>query len=320
VKISVYITSYNQKDYLQEAIESVLVQTLRPHQIIIIDDCSNDGSQQLIADFQSQYPDLITPIYHDKNTGIAQVRNDALLAVTGDYVTHVDGDDRILPTKLEKEANLLLSNPYAELAFSNYFYITEDGACMGIWADSEIPPEGNVFCQIFARDFPRRNLFRNELVNYQAWETIGFYDPKLNIFEDYDMRIRLTKKIRVVYHNEPLSEYRLHDGGLSAMERIRHFEALDYIYRKNKSLIVELDKTEREYINNKVRGWIAPIAGHAAVESFKKNQFLQAAKLFLAACKYDPDKYFNWRVLTQKVLSGIPLRHWALIKRLMRDE
>ncbi|MBT7715794.1 MAG: glycosyltransferase family 2 protein, partial [Deltaproteobacteria bacterium] len=87
MKISVFITSYNQKKFLIEAIESVLNQTLSPFQIIVVDDSSKDLSQEVIAGYAARYPNLITPIFHKRNTGVAQVRIDALNAVNGDYVT-----------------------------------------------------------------------------------------------------------------------------------------------------------------------------------------------------------------------------------------
>jgi glycosyltransferase involved in cell wall biosynthesis len=305
MKISVYITSYNQKHHLKEAIESVLAQTLKPCQIVIVDDCSSDGSQELIAGFHSQYPDLITPIYHAQNTGVTQVRIDALQAVTGEYVTYVDGDDRFLPTKLEREANLLQASPHAQIAFSNNFYMTADGIHKGIWADQVKPPEGNVFCQTFARDFPRRNLFRMELVDYQAWKRVGFHDPNLFMYEDFDMRIRLTKHLQVVYYDEPLTEIRLHYTGLASSKRVRHLEALDYIYRKNKPLLNDLSKAERDYVNRKLGGWIAQVAQRASAESLNEGQRLQAAKLLLAAMRYD-SAIFDWpslvRILAPKAI------------------
>ena len=311
MKISVYITSYNQKHYLEEAIESVLAQTLKPCQIVIVDDCSIDGSQELIAGFHSQYPDLITPIYHTQNTGVTQVRIDALQAVTGEYVTYVDGDDRFLPTKLEREANLLRASPHAKIAFSNNFYMTADGIHKGIWADEVKPPEGNVFCQTFARDFPRRNLFRMELVDYQAWKRVGFQDPNLSMYEDFDMRIRLTKHLQVVYYDEPLTEIRLHYKGLASSKRVRHLEALDYIYRKNKPLLNDLSKAERDYVNRKLGGWIAQVARRASEESLNEGQRLQAAKLLLAAMRYDP-AIFDWPSLVRILAPGAIYQRVAL--------
>lgn len=309
MKISVYITSYNQKAYLVEAIESVLNQTLRPFEIIIVDDCSTDGSQEVIAGYASRYPELITPIYHTRNQGVAQTRIDALQAVTGGYVNHVDGDDRFLPTKLEKEAKLLRDNPNAQIAFSNYYYMTADGIHTGVWADGETPPQGDVFRRTFARDFPRRSLFRNELVDYQAWKRVGFYDSNLCLFEDYEMLIRLTKQLRVVYHDEPLAEYRRHNVGLSRAEAAQHLAALEYIYQKNKPLLDDLSVAERGDVQRKLGGWMAEITRRAAHEAIRDDQRQrggreQALKYYVQCLKYQPRCFLDY-----KLILGILLPH-----------
>jgi glycosyltransferase involved in cell wall biosynthesis len=301
MEISVFITSFNQKHYLTEAINSVLEQTLRPQQIIIVDDCSSDGTQELIAGFHSKYPHLITPIYHSQNTGVAQVRIDALNVVTGDYVTYVDGDDRFLPRKLEKEFGLLQSNPHAQIAFSNNFYMTEDGIYEGVWAEEILPPQGDVFCQTFARDFPKRNLFRMELVNYHAWKQVGFHDPFLHIYEDFDMRIRLAKHLKTVYYDEPLSEIRLHSHGLSRSKFFQHFEALNYIFLKNRPLLSDLSNTEKNYVFQRFAEWMTPISKYAIEEALKEGRRIQALRLLLATRRYDPT-VFNWSEMVKVFL------------------
>jgi glycosyltransferase involved in cell wall biosynthesis len=265
-RISVYITSYNQKAYLGEAIDSVLAQTLLPCEIVIVDDCSTDRSQELIEGYRSRYPDLIVPVYHSCNQGVARTRTDALRTVAGDYVTYVDGDDRFLSTKLEKEARVLEENPGTGIVFSNYYYISEDGVRSGVWADGEDPPQGCVFRQTFARRFPRRSLFRNELVNYQAWKRVGSYDPALGVYEDYEMRIRLTKQLSVAYCDEPLAEYRVHGAGLSRGKAVQQLAALEYIYEKNRHLLNDLSMVERRDVQRELGGWLAGIAERAAVE------------------------------------------------------
>jgi len=268
MRISVFVTSYNQKDYLQEAIESVLAQTLRPLEIIVVDDASRDQSRDAIAGFASRYPELVVPIYHEQNQGVARTRIDALRVVSGDYVTYVDGDDRLLPTKLEKEAELLRHNPSAQIAFSDNYYISAEGVRTGTWAESETPPEGDIFCETFARRFPRRNLFRMELVEYRAWKQIGFHDVELALYEDYDMRIRLTKRLRTAYIDEPLSEIRLHADGLSSLPATVHLEALDYILSKNEPLLANLGSARREAIQQDVHQWMARIGQRAADEAW----------------------------------------------------
>ena len=84
MKISVYITSYNQKAYLKEAVESVLCQTYMPFEILIIDDASTDGSQDLIAKYCEQFPQLIKSFINLVNKGIAYCRNKSLSLLNGE--------------------------------------------------------------------------------------------------------------------------------------------------------------------------------------------------------------------------------------------
>ena len=231
-RISVFITSYNQKAYLREAIESVLAQTLLPLEIIIVDDGSTDGSPDLINHYCGRYPDLIRSIFHLENTGVTRSRIDALEAVKGDYVTYLDGDDRFLPTKIEKEYDVLRQTPGARIAFSNNFYMNAEGQRKGMWIEDDQPPQGNVFVQTFGRLYPKRSLYRMELVEYSAWKNIGFHDLNLSIYEDFDMRIRMTKHLQTVYCDEPLSEIRFHGNGLSNSRGKLHQSSLDYIFEK----------------------------------------------------------------------------------------
>ena len=263
-KISVFITSYNQKKYLVETIESVLTQTLNPHQIIIVDDFSNDGSQELIAKYAQKYPNLVFPIYHIKNLGVVQTRIDALNEVSGDYVTYVDGDDRFLPEKLEREFDILARNTNAQIAYSNNYYINPEGQRTGVWAEKEKPPEGSVFKETFSRCFPKSSLFRMELVNFQAWKSVGFHDPDITIYEDFDMRIRLTKHFQVAYCDKPLSEIRLHDKGLSKLKAKQHLASLEFIYHKNRSLLSDLNESDHQRVKKGFNDFVNKISLSAA--------------------------------------------------------
>ncbi len=286
MKISVFITSYNQREVLREAIDSVVQQTLPPCQIIVVDDCSHDGSQDLIADYAREHGNLFTPIYHPANTGVAQARIDALQAVRGDYVTYLDGDDRYLPDKLKEEARTLQESPDARIAFSNNAYVTEDGnERIYTWIDGESPPQGDVFCQTFARAFPRDSLFRMELVRYEDWKRIGFHDPRFRIYEDYDMRVRLTKQLKVTYCDQVLSEIRWHQAGLSHSEWAVHFHWLNVLYRKNRGLLDDLDPPARRqalHMFHTTMRYVGRGALAAAVQRRQWREALRTARGMLA--------------------------------------
>ena len=251
MEISVIITSYNQKEFLKEAIESVLTQSLMPDQIVVVDDASTDGSRELVDSYTKEYPSLFTVVQHDTNRGVASSRIDGLNSVTSDYICFLDGDDRFLPEKLK------FDNRDAGIVYSNYYFISEDGnKRLYQWNENSNMPQGNIFKEVFSRSFPKETLFRSELVNYNAWKATGFHDPELMIYEDFDMKIRLTKHLKAIYCDVPLSEYRLNSAGLSQVDRIKHINTFIYIFNKNKGLLSDLKKAERKSIINKLRNRI----------------------------------------------------------------
>ena len=248
MKISVYITSYNRKQRLSEAIDSVLKQTLLPSQLILVDDGSVDGSQDVIRCYANQYPDLVTAIFHSSNQGVAASRIDALRAVKGDYVTYLDDDDRFLPTKLAREARTLEEDPDCQMVFSNYYFVDQQGERIGVWSNRKNLDKGNTLFKVFARQFPKRWSFKMGLVNYEAWSRIGFYDPHLALWEDFDMEIRLAKQLKTVYVEEPLSEIRLFGNGVSKSRPFKHIKALRYVWKKNSSYLIDMHLKERREV------------------------------------------------------------------------
>lgn len=310
MKISVYVTSYNQKAELIEAIDSVLDQTLKPFQIIIIDDHSSDGSQEVIESYANRFPDLIAPIFHDQNLGVGRTRSDALHAVTGDHVTYLDGDDRYLPTKLEMQAKILQADPRAEIVYCNDRYIRPNGDLFDFWTeDPDLLPEGDLFPQVFAWDFPKRIPFCMELINFEAWKRIGFYDQNLRIYEDWDQRLRLTKAYRVACCREALTETRIHHRGLSSSKFAVHLSAVRYIYGKNRDLLD--DHPDRHAIETKFQKWLAKIERRAAWQAFEEGDRDQSRDLCLESLRHDLNP-ITLKLLTRSI---IPEETYQFVKK-----
>jgi hypothetical protein len=161
-----------------------------------------------------------------------------------------------------------------------------------LWIEELKPPQGDIFVPTFAKNFPKNIHFRNELVSYEALKSIDFYDANLTLYEDYDIRIRLTKKYRAVFNNEVCSEYRRHSTGLSCSEeRHIHLKDLNYLYQKNKLLLNDLDAREKKYVQIQVNRYIARIIrGHSAIliEKDHSNKYnrIKAVCLYLKSLKY----------------------------------
>jgi glycosyltransferase involved in cell wall biosynthesis len=255
MKISVYIPSYNQKELLKQAIDSVLNQTLKPCEIIIVDDASTDNSQDLIDQYEKKFPGLIRPFYMTSNQGVARVRIKALSEVQGDYVTYVDGDDLFHPNKLHIEAGLMEQGDYS-LVFSNTAYFVRDVYnIIRIWAanKSEMPEPGNMHLRTFLRQFPRNSLFRMELVSYNLLKEVGFHDPNLKISEDYELRIRLTKVAKINYTLLPLAFVRTESHSLSKSNKTLFLSSFDYIVSKHLKEIMNSYSDDKGMIESRMR-------------------------------------------------------------------
>lgn len=319
-KISVFITSFNQSNYLVEAIESVLQQTMRPFEIIIVDDCSTDDSKNVIEKYQKKYPDLIRPFYQKENIGIPQNKAFAMGHVRGDFVTYLDGDDRFLPKKLEKEIETLNNNSEAKIVYSNIYYIDKIGKRTGIWIENNIkPPTGYVFCEAFSRNFPKGSLFRNEIIDFQCIKKVGAYDKAFAIYEDWELRIRLTKHYKVAYHPEPLTEYRKHPGGISNRSPSEHLQVMKRIYEKNKSLLRDLTKQERNQARNRLYTAFAGIACQTAGIELEKGNKNKAFKYWLESLSYDPLKV-DYKLLAKIMVPEFTYKQIKNIRSAIRGQ
>ena len=297
-RISVVITSYNQKDYLVEAIESVLNQTLKPFEIIIVDDCSVDDSQEIIEKYARTHAGLIRPFYHKQNLGYTRNKNFALRRVQGDLVTCLDGDDRFLPKKLEMELETLINNPEAPIVYSNTYYIDSHGRRIGSRTDRDtLQPSGHVFRAVFSRDCP--STFSNELVIYACLLKVGFLDERFPMYADWDMKLRLTKHFMVTYCPEILVEYRRHPGGVtSRTPPPKRLSFMKRVYKKNLPLLNDLSQADRRLIKSKLSAIFSSLAEGAAREAMQKGHWNLAVKYWLEYSMYNPrgfsHKVFRW--------------------------
>ena len=118
-KVSVAIPSYEQKDFLRETIESVLMQDYDNLEIIVSDNASTDGTREMLLEYESKYPGLFKLIFQKKNLGIRANHNSAYLACTGQYMAWLDGDDLMLPGRIKKQVAVMESNPNCVVCIHN---------------------------------------------------------------------------------------------------------------------------------------------------------------------------------------------------------
>lgn len=119
MKISVILINYNYAHYLKDSIESIVNQTIPPHQLIIIDDCSTDQSIQIIEEYALKIP-FIQFYKNEKNSGICYTTNRGVKLSSGNYVTVIASDDIFLPSFIEETILAYQRFPHAGVYCSNF--------------------------------------------------------------------------------------------------------------------------------------------------------------------------------------------------------
>jgi len=203
-KISVIMPVYNTKQWVWEAIESILNQTFKEFEFIIVDDCSTDGSYEICKEYAKK--DKRIRLYrNEKNNGISYTRNKLISLTTTDYIATQDSDDVSSENRLELEYNFLLINKkYWVVAWNNEI-IDEK------WRKFWYRKYSDNIKSIILKKSPVSNpttMFRKSF-----FEKVWWYQEWLNYWEDYDLRLRfflLWYGIKNLDHT--LLKYRVRSG------------------------------------------------------------------------------------------------------------
>ncbi|WP_350560613.1 glycosyltransferase [Psychrobacter sp. CAL346-MNA-CIBAN-0220] len=120
IQVSVCVVTYNQEKYIAECLDSLVTQqTNFKFEIIVGEDCSTDNTRAIVQQYVEKYPDLIVPIFHVENVGAVENIKQVYKKARGKYIAHVDGDDMALPNKLQKQFDVLESNPDCSMCVHN---------------------------------------------------------------------------------------------------------------------------------------------------------------------------------------------------------
>ena len=189
--VSVIITTYNRADLLPRAVNSVLAQTFTDFELIIVDDCSPDDTQEVIESFADP---RIRSVRHDINSGITVSRNTGIQLARGEYVAFLDDDDEWLKSKLTRQTQVLdASEPSVGLVYTWFDYIhTSDGTRA---AGSRSVIDGDIWENMLGWDLPSPPS--TYLVRKDAILQVGGFNESISMAEDRDFLFRISKRWRV---------------------------------------------------------------------------------------------------------------------------
>lgn len=221
-RVSVIIPVYNGDRYIVQAVKSVLSQTYKNWEIIIVDDGSTDNTRQLLE----PYLNTIQYVYQE-NQGAAGARNRACQLAKGEFLAFLDSDDLFLPDKLAKQIAYFDANPALDMVQTGWFIMDETGENISEVKPWQQAPKLDLTSFILYKCVrPSAMMLRREW-----WESLGGFDGQLPPTEDLDFALRLCLKgCQAVWLEEILTGYRQHSSNLMSK---------GFIVMKNTEILME---------------------------------------------------------------------------------
>lgn len=202
--VSIIMPSYNTAGFIKETVESVLAQSYSDWELIIVDDCSTDNTDEIVGQYLSD--NRIRYIKNDKNSGAAVSRNRALREAKGKWIAFLDSDDLWEPEKLEKQIDFMSENGY-HFSYTNYVEIDEKSCPNGkkVTGPKRITKTGMYnYCWMGCLTV---------MYDAEAVGLIQIADIKKN--NDYAMWLKVCKKAKCYLLDENLAKYRKREGSIS---------------------------------------------------------------------------------------------------------
>ena len=237
--ITIIMPTFNREKTIQRAIQSVINQTYSDWELIIVDDCSTDQTQELVTSIKD---DRLQYVRLQQNSGACFARNKGIQIAQGDYITFLDSDNEYVPDKLERQLNRICRTD-AGMICCRYQVHCQTGML-------RVFPE-NYYIPAYET---KEEIYRWLLVNgEQGWvdtntmfakaaliKEIGF-DSQMPRWQDYDLALRFSKKYKIEFQDEVLVTNYILDDSIS-MQSDKLKQAVWLIYQKHQETI-ESDPT-----------------------------------------------------------------------------
>lgn len=204
--VTVYVANYNYGRFIEKAIDSVLAQTLKDFEVIVIDDGSTDDSRDIIQRYADK--GLVVPVFQ-KNRGLTVTNNIALRMARGRFIMRLDADDWLDEHALHILAGVLDRSTDVDMVFPDYHLVDKDGGVTDIVRRHD-------FSEVTLMDQPAHGACT--MIRCETLLNLGGYNESLKCQDGYDLWIRFIARHKVQNVNLPLFYYRQHGSSLTRDE------------------------------------------------------------------------------------------------------
>src|SRR3989344_7621924 len=190
IKISVIMSVFNNEEYLNESIESIILQTYKNFEFIIVDDASTDQTSGILKEWLSK-DRRIKVITNKENMGLTKSLNRAIQIAGGEYIARQDGDDVSLPERFEKQIEFFQKNPEIKILGTFGYIIDKQGDILG----KEIL---STSFQTIKKEFIKRNplMHTSVMIKKEVIDKVGGYDETFKTSQDYELWSRLLRTVK----------------------------------------------------------------------------------------------------------------------------
>ncbi len=232
--LSIIVPNYNHALLLDECLDSIMGQTYRDFEILVADDGSNDGSQDVIFRWGERYPEFIRPCLSKVNLGVPGNIHRAIEQSRGRVLTTLDADDYYCDAdKLRREMAVWDARVTAGqegIVFSDIQLVRQDRST--ICRNSDYAPirDGNILPDVLSRSCL---IPRDFIMSRQAYFSVGGYDPAVLLYDDWDLKIRLAERYPFWFSGGLGTAYRQHGHGIASRPWTDHLVWLERVFSNN---------------------------------------------------------------------------------------
>lgn len=261
VLVTVNLLTYNHCRFIAQALDSILAQRVNfRYEIVIGDDASEDGTQDIIRRYMSEYPKIIRAIFHEKNVGIARNVQSIRSLYRGKYIAPMEGDDYwIDPDKLQRQADFLEAHPEYSAVAAKLIYVDDNGQKLNLKADTKLYYEGSEYSIKEFSDYKMagqiNTMMYRSFLGSMSEEILRDYDA-CKAMGDRRVNLMLLQTGNIFCENKVVTAYRQHIG--SWTNSCREYCMNYYLYQEMQELSEFAQKhlaVRPDFSQRKLRAW-----------------------------------------------------------------
>ncbi len=302
--VSVVIATYNCRQYVANAITSVLNQTYVWFELHVVDDGSTDGTAQEVARFLD---DVRVQYHYQPNAGHASAKNHGLRLCRGEFVAFCDADDMWLPDKLALQVSRFADNDRLGVIYTRTALMNEHGAPLPRnRSDEPKYPSGRVTADLFKLNFVP---FGTALIRRRCLVELGLFDPRHGTSIDWELWLRISLHYDFLFVDDETHRYRLWPGQMSQDWR----RLYDHAFR----IMTEFQARHPDAVAPAaVRdAWAHSYTQRARHRSFTSGEYAGALRDVTRALRIRPTSRIAWKTLSAIALAASGLRRTAPASR-----